>query len=55
LRQLDQRSKSSDAGKDLGALRALYDGLDALYELVAGVDIDARIAVGEAGAFFHGV
>ena len=53
-RQLHKRAEAADAGQDLRALRSLDDGFDALDELVAGVDVDARIAVGEAGAFFHG-
>src|SRR6185437_12090781 len=45
---------AANARKHFWALRALYDGFDAFDELVTGVDVDARIAVGEAGAFFHG-
>jgi hypothetical protein len=34
---------------------ALYNGFDALNKLVAGVDVDARVSIGETGAFFHSI
>ena len=52
-RQLHQRAEAADAGEHLAALRALHQRLDALDELVAGVDVDAGIAIGDAGAFTH--
>jgi hypothetical protein len=55
LRQLYESPETADSGENFRSLCTLYDGLDALYELVAGVDVDACIAVSEAGAFFHGV
>ena len=53
-RQLHQRAEAADAGQHLAALRAPHQRLDALDELVAGVDVDAGIAIGDAGAFAHG-
>ena len=52
-RQLDQGAETADAGEHLGALRAAHERLDALDEFVAGVDVDARVAVGDAMAFGH--
>ena len=47
-RQLHQRAEAADAGEHLAALRAAHQGLDALDELIAGVDVDARIAICDA-------
>jgi hypothetical protein len=47
LRQLEQRAEAADAGQHLGAHGALGEGLDALDERVAGVDVDAGVAIGE--------
>ena len=51
--QLHQGAEAADAGEHLGALRAAHERLDALDELVAGVDVDARVAITD-GAFGHG-
>ena len=48
LRNLDQTAETADAGQDFGAHGALGKWLDVLDQLVACVDIDARIAVGQA-------
>ena len=45
LRQLDERAEAADAGEHLGAQRALRERLDALDERVAGVDVDAGVAI----------
>ena len=50
LGQLDQGAEAADAAQHLGAQRASHERLDALDQLVAGVDIDAGVAVGEAGS-----
>ena len=51
-RHFDQRAEAADAGEHLAAHRAFGDGLDAFDELVARVDVDAGIAIGESG-FSH--
>ena len=48
LADLDQRAEAADAGEHLGAQRALGERLDALDQRVAGVDVDAGVAVGKA-------
>ncbi len=45
LRQLDQRTKTADAGQDLGTQRALGKWLDRLDQPVAGIDVDTRVAI----------
>jgi hypothetical protein len=50
LRDLEQRAEAADAGQHLGAHGALRGGLDAFDQGIAGIDIDAGIAVGERGA-----
>ena len=50
---LDQRAEAADAGEHLGALRAAHDRLDAFDELVAGVDVDACVAIGIAARSVH--
>ncbi len=45
LADLDQRAEAADAGEHLGAHRPLGERLDALDQRVAGVDVDARLAV----------
>jgi hypothetical protein len=52
-RQLDQRTKAADTGEHFAALRAAHQRFDAFNELIAGVDVDACIAIGDAGAFGH--
>ena len=44
---LEQRAEAADAGEHLGAHRALRERLDALDQRVAGVDVDARVAIGK--------
>ena len=53
LRQLHQRAEAPDARQHLRALRPAHEGLDSLDELVAGVDVDATVAIGQTRAFFH--
>ena len=50
LADLDQRAEAADAGEHLGPHRALRERLDALDERVAGVDVDAGVAIGERSA-----
>ncbi len=45
LRQLDQRAEAADAGQHLGPHRPLRERLDALDQRVAGIDVDAGVAV----------
>ena len=47
LRQLEQRAKAADAAEHLGAHRALGQRLDAVDQGVAGIDVHARVAVGQ--------
>ena len=47
LADLEQAAEAADAGQHLGAHGALGERLDALDERVAGVDVDAGIAVGK--------
>jgi hypothetical protein len=47
-RQFHQCAEAADAGEHLAALRAAHQGLDAFDEFIAGVDVDTRIAVGDA-------
>jgi hypothetical protein len=47
LRHFDQRAESADAAEDLGAHRAFREGLDALDEGVARIDVHAGVAIGE--------
>ena len=49
LRQLDQRAEAADAGQHLRAQRAPGERLDRLDQRVAGVDIDAGVAIRERG------
>ena len=49
LADLDQRAEAADAGEHLGAQRALGERLDALDQRVAGVDVDAGVAIGKRG------
>ena len=51
--QLHQRAEAADAGQHFAALGAAHQRFDAFYEFVAGVDVDARIAVGDAVTFCH--
>ena len=53
-RQLDQRAEAADAGEHLAAVRTLHQRLDALDQLVTGVDVDTGIAIGYAAAVCHG-
>src|SRR5207248_7095687 len=52
-RQLDQGTEAADAGEHFAALRTLHQRFDSLDQLIAGVDIDAGIAIGETRAFCH--
>src|SRR5262249_14578536 len=52
---LDQCAESSDSSENLGALSAAHEGLDPLDKLVAGVDVNTGVAVGNARAVCHGV
>ena len=52
-RQLDQGTEAADAGEHFAALRTLHQRFDSLDQLIAGVDIDAGIAIGETRAFGH--
>ena len=54
-RDFHQGAKAADAGEHLAALRTAHQGLDAFDEFVAGVDVDARIAIRDAGALCHGL
>ncbi len=55
LRHLDQGAETPEVSQHLGAHRAPGEGLDALDQLVARVDVDARVAVGEGvGGSGHG-
>ncbi len=45
-RNLEQRAEAAEAAEHFGAQRALDGGLDAFDQLVAGLDIDAGIFVG---------
>jgi hypothetical protein len=47
-RDFHEGAETADAREDFGALRAANDRLDALDELVACVDVDARVAVGNS-------
>ena len=47
LADLDQRAEAADAGEHFGPHRALGERLDALDQRVAGVDVDAGVAIGE--------
>ena len=47
LGELEQRAEAADARQHFGAHRALGERLDALDELVAGVDVDAGVAIGQ--------
>ena len=49
LADLEQRAEAADAGQHFGPQRALRERLDALDERVAGVDVDAGVAVGKRG------
>ena len=44
-RQLDQRAEAADAGQHFGPHGAPHQRLDALDERVAGVDVDAGVAI----------
>ena len=48
LRDLAQPAEAADAGEHLGAQRAARERLDRFDQRVAGVDVDAGVAVGEA-------
>ena len=52
---LHQRAEAADAGQHLGALRAPHERLDAIDQRVAGVDVDAGVAVSHAWAIAHAV
>jgi hypothetical protein len=45
--QRAQRAEAADPGHHLGAHRAPGEGLDRLDQRIAGVDVDARVAVGK--------
>ncbi len=45
---LDQAAEAADAAQDFGAHGALGKGFDVLDQLISGVDVDARVAVGQA-------
>ena len=47
LADLEQRAEAADAGQHLRAQRPLRERLDALDERVAGVDVDAGVAIGK--------
>ncbi|MDT4847652.1 hypothetical protein FQZ97_817170 [compost metagenome] len=49
LRQLEQRTEPADAGHHAFAHGALGKRLDAVDQCVAGIDINAGVAVGKAG------
>ncbi len=49
LRKLDQRAEAADAGEHFGPHRPGGERLDALDERVAGVDVDAGVAIGKTG------
>src|SRR4030088_330112 len=44
---------AAGAGEHFAALRAAHQRFDAFNEFIAGVDVDAGIAIGDAGAFGH--
>ena len=50
LADFDQRAEAADAGQHLRAHRAPGVGFDPLDERVAGVDVHARVPVGQAGS-----
>src|SRR4029077_13960426 len=54
-RQLDEGAEAADTRQHFAPLCAAHQRLDALHQFVAGVDVDARIAVGDAGSFCHGL
>ncbi len=45
LRDLEERAEAADAAQHLGAHGAFRGGLDAFDQRIAGIDVDARIAV----------
>src|SRR6185437_4918468 len=51
--QLHQRAEAADAGQHLRPSRTRDERLDALDELVAGVDVDTGVAIRHAAAFTH--
>lgn len=53
-RQLDESPEAADACEDFGPLSPAHERLDTLDELIACVDVDARIAVRDPGGFGHG-
>ena len=54
-RNLHQRAEAADAAQHLAPHRALDSRLDALDELLAGVDIDAGLAVGDGCSLSHSI
>ena len=50
LRQLHQCTESTDAGQNLRPQRALGERLDGIDQAVAGIDVDARIAIRKRSA-----
>ena len=50
---LHQRAEAADAGEHFGALRAAHERLDALDQFIAGVDVDAGVAIGVAALVVH--
>jgi hypothetical protein len=53
-RQLDHGAKAADAGQHLGARAAPDQRLDALYQGIAGVDIDSGVTICIAVRLAHG-
>ena len=49
-RDLHQRPKTADPGKHFRPLRTLDERFDPVDEFVAGVDVDPRVAIGDAGS-----
>ena len=54
LRHLEQRPEPADPAQHAFAQRFLRERLDAIDEGVAGIDIDAGIAVGQGSGLGHG-
>ena len=53
LRDFEQCAEAADAGQHLGAHRAPGEGLDALDQRVARIDVDASIAIRKRGVVLH--
>ena len=47
FRQFDQRAEAADSSQHLRAQRALRERLDRFDQAIAGVDVDAGVAIGQ--------